>query len=72
MAGLSRYWKKYRFVNIFFYQCETIDNWKKVLGPVSQSSAESDYNAGCIAGMSLTQFITINNEIFNKYIDAVP
>ena len=38
---------------IIFFQGGPIDHGTHVLGPVSQSSAESVYNAECTAGMDL-------------------
>ena len=38
---------------IIFYQGGPIDHGTHVPGPVAQSSAESDYNAACTAGMAL-------------------
>ena len=38
---------------IIFYQGGPIDHVTHVPGPVAQSSAESEYNAACIAGMAL-------------------
>ena len=38
---------------ILFYQGRTIDHDTHVTGPVEQSSAESEYNAACTAGMAL-------------------
>ena len=37
---------------IIFYQCGPIDHGTHVPGPVAQSSAESDYNSACTAGMA--------------------
>ena len=41
---------------IIYYQGGTIDHGTHVLGPVAQSSAESEYNAACTAGMTLAHF----------------
>ena len=41
---------------IIFYQGGPIDHGTHVPGPVAQSSAESEYNAACTAGMSLAHF----------------
>ena len=38
---------------IIFYQGGTIDHGTHVPGPVAQSSAESEYNSACTAGMAL-------------------
>ena len=37
---------------IIFYQCGTIDHGTHVPGPVSQLSAESEYNTACTAVMA--------------------
>ena len=57
---------------IIFYQCGLIDNVTHVPGPVSKSSAESEYNAACSAGMSLEHFRMLIHETFNKDPDIVP
>ena len=44
---------------IIFYQGGPIDHVTHVLGPVDQSSAESEYNAACTAGMDLAHFIML-------------
>ena len=41
---------------IIFYQGGPIDHVTHVPGPVAQSSAESEYNAECNAGMALAHF----------------
>ena len=41
---------------IIFYQGGTIDHGTHVPGTVSQSSAESEYNSECTAGMTLAHF----------------
>ena len=41
---------------IIYYQGGPIDNGTHVPGPVAQSSAESEYNAACTAGMALAHF----------------
>ena len=38
---------------IIFYQGGTIDHGTHITVPVAQYSAESEYNASCIAGMNL-------------------
>ena len=43
-----------------------------VTGPVSQSSAENDYNTACTAGMELENSIMQNNELMNKHAYVVP
>ena len=40
--------------------------------PVSQSSAESEYNTACTAGMDLTHFRMLVNELLNEDPDTVP
>ena len=57
---------------IIFYQCGQIDHDTHVSGPVAQSSAESDYNAACNAGMDLAHFRMLIHELLNKYPDIVP
>ena len=57
---------------IIFYQGGKIDHCKHVPGTVSQSSAESEYNASCTAGMSLAHFIMLIREFLNKDPDTVP
>ena len=42
---------------IIFYQGKPIYYGTHVPGPVAQSSAESEYNAACTAGMVLAQFM---------------
>ena len=51
---------------IIFYQGGPIDNGTHVPGTVSQSSAESEYNAVCTAGMALAHFRMLIHEFFNK------
>ena len=41
---------------IIFYQGGTIGHVTHVPGPVSQSSAKSEYNSACTAGMALAHF----------------
>ena len=41
---------------IIYYQGGLIDHGTHVPGPVAQSSAESEYNAACTAGMDLAHF----------------
>ena len=57
---------------LFFYQCGPIDHCTHVPGPVSQSSAESDYITACTAVMDLSHFSMLNNELLNKDPDVVP
>ena len=56
---------------IIFYQGGPIDHGTHVPGPVSQSSAESEYNVACTAGMALAHFRMIINELLNKDPDIV-
>ena len=72
MAGLSRHWKKYRRAYIIFYQGGPIDHGTHVPGPVAQSSAESEYNAECTAGMALANFRMLVHELLNEDPDMVP
>ena len=44
---------------INFYQGGPIDHGTHVPGPVAQSSAESEYNAACTAGMALAHYIML-------------
>ena len=57
---------------IVLYQRGPIDHGTHVPGPVAQSSAESEYNAACTAGMALSHFIMLINELLNKDPDIVP
>ena len=43
-----------------------------VPGPVAQSSAESEYNAACTAGMALAHFRMLIHELLNDNPDMVP
>ena len=54
-----------------FYQGGPIDHSMHVPGPVAQYSAESEYNAACTAGMSLSHFRMLNKEFLDKYPDVV-
>ena len=55
-----------------FYQGGPIDHGTHVPGPVSQSSAESEYNAACTAGMALARLRILINELLNKDPYIVP
>ena len=55
-----------------FYQGGPIDNGTHVPGPVAQSSAESEYNAACTAGMTLAHFIMLVHEFLNEDPEMVP
>ena len=57
---------------IIFYQGETINHGTHVTGPVAQSSAESEYNAACTAGMALAHFRMLIHEFLNEDPDMVP
>ena len=57
---------------IIFYRGGPIDHGTHVPGPVAQSSAESEYNEACTAGMGLAHFRMLIHEFLNKDIDIVP
>ena len=57
---------------IIFYPGGTIDHGTHVPGPVAQSSAESEYNAACTAGMDLSHFRMLVHELLNEDPDMVP
>ena len=57
---------------IIFYQGSPIDHGTHVPGPVAQSSAESEYNASCTAGMALENFRMLIHEFLNKDPEIVP
>ena len=57
---------------IIFYQGGPIDHGTHVPGPVAQSSAESEYNAACTAGMALAHFRMLVHELLNEDPDMVP
>ena len=44
------------WAKMIFYQGGPIDHGTHALVPVAQSSAESEYNAACTAGMALAHF----------------
>ena len=50
---------------IIAYQCEPIDYSTHVPGPVAQSSAESEYNSACTAGMALAHFRMLIRELYS-------
>ena len=56
---------------IIFYQSGPIDHGTHVPGPVSQSSAESEYNAACITGIASAHFSMLIHELLNKDTDIV-
>ena len=55
-----------------FYQGGPINYGTHVPGPVAQSSAESEYNAECTAGMALAHFIMLVHELLNEDPYMVP
>ena len=57
---------------IIFYQGGPIDHGTHVPGPVAQSSAESEYNAACTAGMDLSHFRMSIHEFLNRDRYIVP
>ena len=57
---------------IIFYQGGPIDHGRHVPGSVSQSSAASEYNAACTAGMSLEYFRILIHKLLNKHPDIFP
>ena len=57
---------------IILCQGGTIYHGTHVPGPVAQSSAESDYNAACTAGMALSHFRMLLHELLNEDPDMVP
>ena len=61
-----------RVAYIIFYQGGPINHGTHVPGPVSQSSAESEYNAACTAGMDLAHFRVLIHELLNKDTEIVP
>ena len=54
-----------------FYKGVTIDHGTHVPGTVAQSSAESEYNAACTAGMALAHFRVLIHEFLNNNPDIV-
>ena len=56
---------------IIFYQGGPSDHGTHVPGPVAQSSAESEYNAACTAGMVLEHFRMLIHELLNEDPDMV-
>ena len=69
---MSRHWNKYRRIYIIFYQGGPIDHGTHVPGLVAQSSAESEYNVACTAGMALAHFRMLIHELLNENTDMVP
>ena len=56
---------------IIFYWGGAIDHGTHVSGPVTQSIAESDYNAACTAIMALAHFRMLFHKFLNKDPDIV-
>ena len=56
---------------IILYQGGPIYHNTHVPGPVAKSSAESEYNAACTAGMALAHFIMLVHELLNEDPDMV-
>ena len=54
-----------------FDQDGQIDHGTHVTGPVSESSAEIEYNAACTAWMNLAHFRMLVHELLNKDQDIV-
>ena len=71
MARFSRHWQKYRII-YDLYQGGKIDHDTHFTGPFNQSSAESEYNAACTAGMDLSYSRMLIHELLNKDPDIVP
>ena len=57
---------------MIFYQGVPIDHGTHVPGPVSQSSAKSEYNESCNAEMALAHFRMLIHELLNKNKYIVP
>ena len=55
-----------------FYQGGTINSCTNVPGPVDQYSANSEYNTVWTAGMALSNFKMLNNELLNEDPYVVP
>ena len=55
-----------------FYQVGPIDQSTHGPEPVDQSSAKSEYNAACTAGMDLSHFRMLIHELLNEDPDMVP
>ena len=56
---------------IILYQGGPIDHATHITGPVSQSSAESDYSVACTAEMDLVHYRMLIHEFLNKDLDIV-
>ena len=48
-----------------FYQGGPIDHSKHVPGPVSEPSAESEYNVACTKVIALSNFRMLNNDFLD-------
>ena len=57
---------------IIFYKGGPIDHGAHVSGPFAQSSAKSEYNEACTAGMALAHFRMLINEFLNEDPDMFP
>ena len=57
---------------IIFYQSGPIDHGTHVSVPVAQSSADSEYNTACTAGMDFAHFRMLIHELLNKDPDIFP
>ena len=57
---------------IIFYQGRPIYHGTPVPGPVSESIAESEYNAACTEGMYLSHFRMLIHELLSKDPDIFP
>ena len=57
---------------IILYQGGPIDHGTHVPGPVTQSSAESEYNSSCTTGMALAHSRMLIHELLNEDSDMVP
>ena len=72
MAFSDYSWKDFPYTSIstgaciIFYQGGPIEHGTNVPVPIAQSIAESEYNASCIAGISLARFCMLIHELLNK------
>ena len=57
---------------MIFYQGGPIDHCTHVSGPVSQYSAESEYNAACAPGRALAHLIMLIHKLLNKNPYIIP
>ena len=57
---------------IILYQGGPIDHGTHVPGPISQFSAESEYNTACTSGMAIAHCRMLIHELLNKDPDIVP